>query len=364
MKTLNLFLALLSATLLVSAEETNDISQIEKERPWLIAPMVVANPAFGNGGGAIGMVFFNTDKASTNNPDSALVGMGLYSDTDSYFVGLFGQTFWKEDAWRINGGIAHPKIKNDFSTDGLGLPIATENIKFTTTVMAYIARVDRRVYGDWFFGIKGQVLDVTYKDPNDPAKVYFQAFDIEDSTSGQLGFVGSYDTRNHVRYPTAGNQSELSWTAAPESWGALSDYAITEGFSNQYISFIDRQVLALRGFGRFTPSGTPYSGLSTLGMFSDLRGYTAGKYVAENLIALQSEYRIMFTQKIGGVGFVGVSQLYDGSLSNTTSDDFYPSGGIGFRYLLNEENKVNFRFDYAWGKGDEEGFYMSVGEAF
>ena len=73
---------------------------------------------------------------------------------------------------------------------------------------------------------------------------------------------------------------------------------------------------------------------------------------------------MMFTRKIGGVAFAGVSQLYDGSLKDTDSDTFYPSGGIGFRYLLNTENKMNFRFDYAWGSDDEEGFYVSVGEAF
>jgi hemolysin activation/secretion protein len=123
-------------------------------------------------------------------------------------------------------------------------------------------------------------------------------------------------------------------------------------------------VLALRAFGRFTPEGTPYSGLSTLGRFSDLRGYTSGENVAENLIALQGEYRMMFTKKIGAVAFIGVSQLYNGSIKNTDSDTFYPSGGIGFRYMLNVENKMNFRFDYAWGSDDEEGFYVSVGEAF
>lgn len=359
-------ITLLLAVASCSYAETNSTEAVEekKERPWVVAPMIVANPSFGNGGGAIGMYFFNTDNASTNNPDSAIVGIGLYSDTDSYFWGLFGQTFWKKDTWRISGGVANPRIKNDFSLEGLSLPVTPENVKFTSTVAAYILRVDRRVYGDWFLGMKGQVMDVSYSDPNQIAQAYFKYYDVEDTTSGQLGFVGSYDTRDDVRYPVKGNQSELSWTAAPEEWGASSDYTITEGFSNQYISFVDRQVLALRAFGRFTPSGTPYSGLSTLGMFSDLRGYTAGKYVAENLIALQTEYRVMFTKKIGGVAFAGVSQLYNGSLSNTTGDDFYPSGGLGFRYLLNAENKINFRFDYAWGTGDEEGFYMSVGEAF
>jgi hypothetical protein len=357
----NILLLALGLLSSFSNAETNltDTAASKKEKPWFVAPLVVANPSFGNGGGLIGMYFFNTEKESTNNPASAISAVGIYSDTDSYFLGVFGQTYWKQDTWRVTAGMANPRIKNDFN-----VVENVENVKFTTTMLGFFSRVDRRVYGDWFVGLKGILMDIAYTDPNDPAKIYFQLLDVEDSTSGQLGVVGSYDTRDHIRYPTSGNQSEFGWTAVPEKWGASESYSITEGFSNQYLSFFDRQVLALRAYGRFTPSGTPYSGLSTLGRFSDLRGYTAGKEVAENLIALQGEYRMMFTKKIGGVVFAGISQLYDGSLKDTDSDTVYPSGGIGFRYLLNTENKMNFRFDYAWGSDDQEGFYVSVGEAF
>lgn len=358
MKTFPILLSLfVCSTSLATA--TNTTEQAEEKRSWLVAPLVVANPSFGNGGGAIGMFFFDTDKGNTNNPASAVSAVGMYSDTDSYFLGLFGQTFWNEDSWRVTAGIAHPKVNNEFNIDGFA-----DEIRFTTTVLACFGRFDKRVHGDLFLGAKAFLIDVSYKDPNDAAQDYFDFADVEDSTSGQLGIIGSYDTRDHVRYPTSGNQSELSWTAAPEEFGATESYHITEGFSNQYISMLKRQVLALRAYGRFTPSGTPYSGLSTLGRFGDLRGYTAGENVAENLIALQGEYRMKFTKRLGGVAFAGASQLYDGSLKNTTSDDFYPSAGLGFRFLLNEENKMNFRFDYAWGSDDEEGFYVSVGEAF
>ncbi|MDF7822506.1 BamA/TamA family outer membrane protein [Pontiellaceae bacterium B12227] len=354
--------ALLTAFIpILTTADTNTLhsSTDKEEKSWLVAPMVVANPAFGNGGGVMGMYFFNTEKSSTNNPASAIGAMGLYSDTDSYFMGIFAQTFWKQDTWRVTAGLVNPKIKNDFSIiEGL------QNVKFDTTATVLFGRVDRRVYGNWFLGLKGELVDVKYSNPNTIAKAYFLLAEVEDATSGQLGAIASHDSRDHVRYPTAGNQSELSLTTVPESWGASSSYYITEGFANQYISFIDKQVLALRAFGRFTPSGTPYSGLSTLGRFSDLRGYTGGENVAENLVALQGEYRIRFTDKIGGVAFAGISQLYNGSFKNTDSDDLYPSGGLGFRYLLNAENKMNFRFDYAWGKGDDEGFYVSVGEAF
>ncbi|MDF7806105.1 hypothetical protein P4E94_01565 [Pontiellaceae bacterium B12219] len=344
----------------ISFAETNSTSAVktERERPWLAAPMLVSNPSFGTGGGVMGMYFFNTEKGSTNNPMSSLSGLALYSDTDSHFLGIFAKTYWKQDTWRVTAGTANPLINNDFNLDGFG------DVKFTTKVNILFARVDRRVYGDWFLGMKGQLMAVNYTDPNSAAENYFRLADVENSTSGQLGAILSHDSRDHVRYPTSGNEAELGWSAAPESWGATESYSVTEGFYNQYMSFVEKQVLALRAYGRFTPSGTPYSGQSALGRFGDLRGYTSGKYVAENLVALQAEYRVRVTKRVGGVAFAGVSQLYNGSFKNTNSDTYYPSGGIGFRYMMNLENKMNFRLDYAWGTGDESGFYMSFGEAF
>ena len=40
---------------LLATAETNQIDRVEtkKEKPWLVAPLVVANPSFGNGLGAV-----------------------------------------------------------------------------------------------------------------------------------------------------------------------------------------------------------------------------------------------------------------------------------------------------------------------
>jgi hypothetical protein len=40
------------------------------------------------------------------------------------------------------------------------------------------------------------------------------------------------------------------------------------------------------------------------------------------------------------------------------------SGGAGIRFRLNQENRVNFRVDYAIGENDQDGFYVGVMEAF
>ena len=108
-----------------------------------------------------------------------------------------------------------------------------------------------------------------------------------DSDGANLGLVASYDTRDNTRYPYKGIFSELGVTFVPEFLGSEESYHVFDAQVNVYKLVRPKQVLALRGYGRFTPSDTPYSGLSTLGRRSDLRGYTSGENVAENLISTQ-----------------------------------------------------------------------------
>ena len=347
-----------SATNSTETVEASDAAE-ESKRNWLVAPTITSNPAFGNGLGAIGMFFYNPNPADKVSPDSALAGVGLYSDTDSYFLGLFNRTYLKQDTWRVSGGLINGKINNEFS-----VPDINDTVRFATRINGLFTRVDKRIKGNWFLGATAAIFDIRYKEGNDLSKIYFQLYDVQDNLSGQLGLVGMHDSRDHVRYPEKGNHAEASFTAVPEAFGSEVGYHVSEIFSNQYKSFFERQVLATRAYGRFTPSGTPYSGLSTLGRFSDLRGYTSGENVAENLVALQAEYRWFFTKRFGAVGFAGISELWDGSLKNINSDTFFPSAGVGIRFTLNTENKMNFRVDYAWGADDERGLYVGVGEAF
>ena len=100
---------------------------------------------------------------------------------------------------------------------------------------------------------------------------------------------------------------------------------------------------------------------TTLGRRSDLRGYTSGEHVARNLLSTQAEYRWMLNDRWGLVGFFGVARLYDGGIDEGEN---FSSGGVGVRLRLHQANRVNLRVDFAWGENDEDGFYVSLREAF
>ncbi len=336
-----------------------DDKQAERdEKQFVVAPMVLSNPSFGSGGGVVGMYFYRPSPEDTISPPSNVSAMGVYSDTDSYFIGVFNQSYLREDHWRLRMGLVNGRINNELDIPDIG------TAKFTTDINGLFARSEKRVIGDLFLGVKGSYLDVSYKEDNQESRDYFELYEVEDSSTASLGLVASYDSRDNTRFPYKGMLAELGVSLYPESFGSEENYHVLEGQANLYHEVRRRQILALRGYGRFTPSDTPYVGLSTLGRRSDLRGYTSGENVAENLLSAQAEYRWMFAPKWGVVGFAGVAALYDGGMDNIESDNVFFSGGFGFRYVLHEENRVNFRVDFAWGEDDEDGFYVSVSEAF
>jgi outer membrane protein assembly factor BamA len=341
-----------------SAEDTAKSSNASDSKKFVAAPLIFSAPAFGNGIGAMGMYFYKPKTAGEKSPPSTLMMVGAYSDTDSYFLGLFNQNYLRNDQWRPRVGYANGKINNNFDIPVFG------DVKFSTEISGLFGRLDWRWRGNIFIGAKAGFVDVRYKARNATAQDYFEIYDVNDNSSGQFGFLVNYDSRDHVRYPTSGTLAEAGMDFVPEWLGSKDGYEVLQISGNQYYKLKPAQVLAVRAYGRFTPEGTPYVGLSTLGQRSDLRGYTAGEKVAENLMSTQAEYRWMFRPKWGVVGFAGVATLYDGGMDNIDSDNTYFSGGVGLRYVLHKENRVNFRVDYAWGEDDDSGYYVSMTEAF
>lgn len=333
-------------------------AQEKKEKRFVFAPMVTSSPGFGNGGGLMGLYFYNTDAKDRKSPPSSVTAIGMYSDTGSHFAGLFNQSFIREDHWRARGGLINAGINNELDINDLG------RVEFSSDMYALMGRLERRITGNFFLGAQFSVNDTKYKEGNEASREYFELFAVEDSSSASFGFIASYDSRDNTRYPSDGILASLGVRFFPEALGAEDDYQVVEADVNSYSEVADNRILALRLYARITSSDTPYAGLSTLGQRSDLRGYTPGENIAENLLSAQAEYRWMLTRKWGAVAFGGIASLYDGDIGNVESDNTFASGGIGVRYALHEKNKMNFRVDFAWGEDDESGFYVSAREAF
>jgi outer membrane protein assembly factor BamA len=332
-------------------------SAARAESPFAAAPLVVSSPSFGTGGGAAAMLFFHPTAGDTISPTSIAALIGLYSNTDSYVLGAFMRSYFQEDAWRLTAALATARVNCDYDVPGLG------SVQFETDTRVVFARPEWRTRGRWYLGAMAAVAGISYREGNAASDEFFDLANVEDNASGAVGPCASFDTKDNPYFPEHGAYADFSYTAIPEWLGSSASYWVVQGEGDWYRLLPSRQVLALHAYGRFTPDNTPYSGLSTLGRTSDLRGYKSGKETAENLMSTQAELRWMLGPW-GVVGFAGVATLYDGSLDAINQDSIFWSGGVGARIVLQKTNRMNLRLDYAWGEQDEQGAYVSIGEAF
>ena len=347
---------LLSLPLEAAAED--EMHGQQKNKNYAVAPIVVSNPSIGTGAGATGMFFYDVGQREEGTPRSSAQLVGAYTNTDSYFAGLLNSLYLFQDKVRSKAGLFHARINNEFR-DPLG-----GEADFATDVLAGYAQVTYRIQGDWFFGLHGLISDVRYRPDTPQDGDYLDRVGAEDTTSGGIGPVVSYDSRDNIHYPGSGTLAEVKGFFNPSSWGNEADYAVGDVAVNHYISLTKAHILALRAYGRTGTEDTPYTDKSRLGQQSDLRGFKSGEISGRTLLAGQAEIRWQFAERWGAVAFGGLSKLWDDDLQALITEDVYYSGGIGIRYMINTDQKINFRIDAAVGNGDNEGIYVGIQEAF
>jgi hypothetical protein len=93
-----------------------------------------------------------------------------------------------------------------------------------------------------------------------------------------------------------------------------------------------------------------------------MRGYYKGRFRDKDILAVQAEYRVMVTKRIGVVGFAGLAGVFP-DFSEFDLKAIKYSAGTGVRYMINKREGTTLRMDMAWGKASF-GLYFTAQEAF
>ena len=272
-----------------------------------------------------------------------------------------------EDLWRLMFAGFYSDLNYDFY--GIG---ALENdlgiqVPLNQTVGGGMAEAMRKITGKLFGGVKVTGMKTTVGLGNTHNLVppdHENSLDLEDLRADFDLFTFApkllYDTRDNEFYPTRGNQIKGELQISSEDMGSSADYQIFKTSWDRYQQVGENGVIALRLSSKYASGDTPFFLYPAFGQQGELRGYTPGTYRDRMLVAFQGEYRLRFTQRLGGVLFAGV-----GGVGSDLGDlgEALPSGGFGLRYVLAQENNISLRMDMAWGR-DENQFYFGIGEAF
>jgi hypothetical protein len=253
-------------------------------------------------------------------------------------------------------------------------------VRFYETVLRRIA--DSKFY----LGI-GYHLDIHSKvesflqDEIDPALAFShdvynleKGFNLEKHTLSGFTLNAIMENRDIAVSPYEKNFALVSYKINPTFLGSDQSSSTLLLDYRHYFNLSEtrkRHLIAVWGFGNFVVSGNvPYMNLPSIGwdMFGRTgRGYAQGRFRGESMVYSEAEYRFPLQRNketFGGTVFVNAASFNSKSTGEKIMDQVNPGYGVGFRVMINKENRTTIAADYAIGQKGNSGFYLNVNESF
>lgn len=353
-----LLLALLFAFAIANGQ---DSTKTKKQKTGIAAiPMINYNRTQGIVAGALVSGFYKINKADTISPSSSTGLIGMYTAEKSYALLTYSQLFFAQDRWRVLAAVGTMDINFQFYLESPSTSVGNF-YDYSTKANVAMLQVQRNVFKRIYFGPTASLTKAT-------TTYGFPGASGEDSISisnlNNVGYVISNDTRDHVQYPTRGmftnfkNQFYRDWIG--------SDYEF-ERYIVTYNQFFmlnkksERQILAVRATFNVAAGDVPFEGQTVVGG-DDIRGYSQGRYRADQVYTLQAEYRWNFYKRWGMVAFAGLASAVE-NFADIPDNELLPGVGAGLRFKMLPSEKINIGIDGGLGK-DDYSITFRIGESF
>jgi len=335
------------------------------KKPQIIfAPVPFSSPSSGTGLAAGGVAFYNPNGTAQQWISGAGV---VWTSRGTKGLAAFHKMASTADTFRLNATASYLDQENHFfgigdeagdRGDALTLQDKQLNLKATATF---------RLFANGFVGVRYQLgtHDARTDEDEDepPSLTPPPPADQLDSTLSVIGPAFTYDTTDSHTQPRSGIEIDATWTFGFDELGDSYDHDKLMAEGHAYFGLSDRTVLAASAQFCSADGDVPYYDLCLFGASADLRGYETGRYRDRASWALQGEVRHQFTERWGGVAFVGLGGIAPSAGDLADQSNLLPAGGIGARYRPFKNNDVQLRVDLAVGKNDH-GIYVGIGEAF
>jgi outer membrane protein assembly factor BamA len=288
----------------------------------------------------------------------------LFTENDSFVAGIGPKLYLREDTWRLSGGLGYGNVQQKFY--GIGATDPDEYVSMSSEVGQVQVQALYRVWTNSFVGPSLQYSRNRFRGEDAAADAVLEAaglnYDYDHNTVP--GLVVQWDTREDQMAPRKGIFVDANLRGASEDLGSTSSFQRLGLAYSQYLTLWNDPAHVLAwlatvetGFG-----DVPFDEYPDLGGQKALRGYVQGEFTDKNMMAAQVEYRWNAWKKLGLTGFFGVGKVFP-EWDEFDGADWLPAGGVGLRYLVMPDRRMNARLDLAWGELGFN-FYFSVGEAF
>jgi hypothetical protein len=331
---------------------------------WLIAPIPFKSALLGSGLKLAVARVYAADAPAGQDDDSApresIIGAGgMYAEDGTWALAAFDRRYWSQGRWRTNVGLGAGELNYDLQISALGSerPLAVQQ-----GMRGGSAALDRNFATHGWIGAAVRFVNSPVQIVGLPSNLSNLLPDLTYQIWA-LNLRCEWDTRSDEFFPESGMYSKLeAEPSQSRSAFSTSDYVHYKIAYNGYQAINPRTVLAWRAVAETVSGSAPFFALPWYGSGADLRGYSPGRYVGRSLAAVQAELRWQAVGRLGLVAFAGTGGVY-GQVQNFKQAGSLPAAGVGLRWRLTDEHRINLRVDFARGRGDDS-LLVSVGEAF
>lgn len=337
----------------------------EKKQGFAILPLLYYTPDTRFGYGLMGAYYFKADKDTASDTRlSYTKALADYTQNDQIDVWQSWEIFTKEEHFLLKGEFRYRNFPDRFYGVGNRTPEAAE--EFYSYDFINLKKLVLRRIGDGIF-IGGDLqfthffnLDFSRSQTLSDGAITGTA--QRSSNSSGLGAVFLIDRRDNVVAASEGIYFEIASYFFEPAFGSDFHYQHYSIEFRNYHHLGNNHIIAFNALSTLNFGEVPFITMSFVGGEQMLRGYPQNRYRDRHFVGSQAEYRFPLIGRLGGVSFLGLGEVFEQSRQVTWSNLKY-SYGAGLRFAINKRERLNLRFDYAFGR-DSQTFYFTLTEAF
>ena len=351
--------------ILVFSQEKYKNTKKNKKVNYAFIPLVMYNSSLGGQAGFMTSAYFKMNRKDTISPVANIGFTGSYFTSHSFFTVLFSKMYLKEDNYRTKTAIGMANINFQTFVEIPELPVnpipPTDDdgffLDYNTKFLFVYLEATKKFFNKLYIGPRALYSRSSTVFASDSIPLP----DEDESLLG-IGIASEFDNRDNVFYPHTGQNVKLGTLSFIDELGSTSEYSKINLQYNKYFTINSKMVIMTRAYAIASiGNDVPFSGQNVVSK-DDMRGYSNGKYRANQVYDLQTELRWNFYKKWGMVAFGGVAAATD-NFSGDNYSGLLPAIGVGLRFKAIESKNINIGIDIAKGMNDW-GLYFRIGETF
>lgn len=324
----------------------------------LPVPVVFYTPETGAGAGGGIYITYGKSKAKNRN---LLVPFFVYTAKNQSVSRLYWELWPRDDLYRIYSVLGYTNYPDKFF--GIGNETRKQDEEtFREIYSAFDIDLERKLTDKVYAGLLIRSDDYSIREKQQGGLL--SSGQIEGSDGGGIKGLGlqlRMVSLDHPFTPTRGFNITLKDLSYLQLAGGDHEYSSREARVRLYFP-VAGDVVAAEYLAQEAIGDVPFRKLPMLGGQYLLRGYFLGRFRDQALQAAQVEYRHLLSTK-SGVNLFLASGAVGTDLPETTRKQWHSAGGIGFRYVIVDDDKLGLRLDIAFNR-EETAVYFGAGEAF